>query len=99
MKSATIPAEIATARTGRVPFAVQAADPSDRADQPTTEGKWTSLGASTPQEAAFNLALDAIEAVFATSTDPDGDWRALRNAVSLYAHRDVITGEKFGTDQ
>ncbi|MFD3503723.1 hypothetical protein [Streptomyces sp. NPDC058678] len=85
MQSATIPAEIATARTGRVPFAVQAvAAVSDPVDQ---------LDASTPAD-PFDAALDAIAAVFAASTDTDGDWLALRSAVNLYAGRDARTGEK-----
>ncbi|MGW3650220.1 hypothetical protein [Streptomyces sp. NPDC000878] len=95
MQRTTLPRMTATAPTGRLPFAVQAAAVSDRVDQPATVSKWTALGADTPQEAAFSVALDAIAAVFAVSTDPDGDWQALRNAVSLYAHRDAITGEKW----
>lgn len=109
MKSAMRTASIASAQepgrtvvpavdltpTGHLPFVVQAAGATrERADE-LPAGRWSAMAGDGSEDRAFCLAVDAIEAAFAATDDPDGTWRALRSALNLTARRDAITGEKW----
>ncbi|MEU0343174.1 hypothetical protein ABZ092_30550 [Streptomyces bobili] len=85
MQRTTLPRMTATARTGRLPFAVAAPAVPERLQQ---------LAAEQAPADPFDAALDAIKAVFAADPDTEGTWLALRTAVNLYAGRDARTGEK-----